>query len=692
MLTSFAFAQPLFDLLGQNPEFFTARNATPADIILFAVVLTLALPAAFLAVELVVGLVSGRARAVLHLVFVGALAALIALHLANRLANGAGYALVSIAAVTGLAAAIAYARSSHVRLLVTVLLPVPIVFAGLFLLASPVSGLLMPPEARLAAGPTSTNAKETPVVLIVFDEFSTAGLMDAEGEIDAERFPNFAALAGDSTWFRNATTVDDHTHQAVPAILTGVQPKEGRHPIYADHPDNLFTLLARTHELRVIERLTRLCPVSLCASQASSSGEDGSRSGQPDNGLDEVATLASDVGVVYLHSVLPEPLNHGLPSISERWAGFADGGGGDGDEPVEEAVGHVGGQPGVCSRGVCVFLDSRTPTSRPGLYFVHVMHPHAQWRFLPTGQYYGGKVRDIPGKGRSAWGHDEWLITQGQQRYLLQVGYTDLMLGRVLDRLRAEGLYERSLVIVTADHGTSFRAGAPRRNVARSNLDEIAFVPLLVKLPEQHAGAVSDAFARVLDVLPTIADVLDTRPPWKVDGRSLVSPQLPGTGTVTIVNQRGRPIAEPLSSLIRRRDDALARQVAIFGEGSFAHVYRVGPNKQLIGTPVAELTTTQGRARVRLDGDALDRPVDLEADELPIFVTGTLTGLGAGQDLALALNGEIAAVTRSYATDGDTRFAALLAPAALRSGVNELVMFAVRRTPTLSLAQLQRAP
>ena len=67
-----------------------------------------------------------------------------------------------------------------------------------------------------------------PVVMIVFDELSGLALMGPDGGIDAARFPNFARLAGDSTWYRNATTVADFTDHALPALLTGERPRPRR--------------------------------------------------------------------------------------------------------------------------------------------------------------------------------------------------------------------------------------------------------------------------------------------------------------------------------------------------------------------------------------------------------------------------------------------------------------------------------
>ena len=63
VLSTFALAQPLFDLLSDNPEFFAARGSTAGDIVLFAILLVVVPPALLLAVEVLVGLASEKARA-----------------------------------------------------------------------------------------------------------------------------------------------------------------------------------------------------------------------------------------------------------------------------------------------------------------------------------------------------------------------------------------------------------------------------------------------------------------------------------------------------------------------------------------------------------------------------------------------------------------------------------------------------
>src|SRR5215211_5673062 len=76
VLWAFAVAQPLFDLLGKNGEFFAARGSTRWDIVLFALVLLLVPPAILTGAE---ALAPGPARGAVHAAFVAALVGLFVL-------------------------------------------------------------------------------------------------------------------------------------------------------------------------------------------------------------------------------------------------------------------------------------------------------------------------------------------------------------------------------------------------------------------------------------------------------------------------------------------------------------------------------------------------------------------------------------------------------------------------------------
>ena len=172
---------------------------------------------------------------------------------------GAGPLAVVLSVTLGIGFAVVHARTHVVRLWLSFLAVAPIVFLGLFLLVSDTARLLDSTAAHAV-----TVEDPSPVVMLVLDELPLVTLLAADGTIDEALFPNFAALAADSHWFRRTTSVASTTMYAVPAMLSGILPSEDQAAIAADHPDNLFTLLGDTYDLDVTESVTRLCPGSLC--------------------------------------------------------------------------------------------------------------------------------------------------------------------------------------------------------------------------------------------------------------------------------------------------------------------------------------------------------------------------------------------------------------------------------------------
>jgi hypothetical protein len=178
---------------------------------------------------------------------------------------------------------------------------------------------------------------------------------------------------------------------------------------------------------------------------------------------------------------------------------------------------------------------------------------------------------------------------QGYQRHLLQLGLVDALLGELLDRLDAERLADRALLVVTADHGASFRAGESHRDPARMSHPEDAFaVPLFVKLPGQREGRVDLRNAETVDVLPTVAHALGVALPWPVDGCSLLADDCPPRPVKTVVTREMRRLAyDPALGL---RGETLARKLALFGEGGPGdRLFAPGPYGSLVGRAVSEL-------------------------------------------------------------------------------------------------------
>jgi arylsulfatase A-like enzyme len=105
------------------------------------------------------------------------------------------------------------------------------------------------------------------------------------------------------------------------------------------------------------------------------------------------------------------------------------------------------------------------------------------------------------------------------------IRYTDAVLGELLDELGRLGLERRTLVIFTSDHGEEFGDHDPGRFYdahCRTVYEELIRVPLLLRLPGRlPAGRVVEAPVELVDVAPTVLDLLGIQAPAAWQGQSL---------------------------------------------------------------------------------------------------------------------------------------------------------------------------
>ena len=522
-LSAFAIAQPVLSLLSAKPYYLAIERFTAIEVVLYSLAVLLIPPAILIGVELLAGLVYPRAAALLHRTFVGLLVALVLARALHALPDR----YTAVAALIGaLLSARLYLTWAPARFFLTACSLAPVLFFAVFLLQAPLQKLA-PADGQAAV--VNVDSK-TPVVLVILDEFPESSLMTERGRIDAVRYPNFAALARSATWYRSATSVHDYTFWAVPAILTGRLPRKEQLPVFADHRENLFTLLGRNYRIHAFEPFTQLCPPRLCpqASKPFSS---------------QLHNLRSHLGLFFRRGSF---LLGRFPLRNSDWA-----------HPP---------------RQLAKFMTSLRPSRGRELYVLHVILPHQPWRYLPSGQLLRPPTF---GPGGRVWTSDVRRVVRGYEGHLLQVGYVDRVLGRIVSRLQATGLWNRSLFIVTADHGMSFRPGGHDRTLDPGNISDIAPVPLFVKLPDQHRALVDDRSARTIDILPTIADVLGIRLPWRVDGRSLRSPR-PYPSRIVLGSITGHVWKAPWSAVKAGRDETVAWKTQLFGSGPLVRPGPVG--------------------------------------------------------------------------------------------------------------------
>ena len=132
--------------------------------------------------------------------------------------------------------------------------------------------------------------------------------------------------------------------------------------------------------------------------------------------------------------------------------------------------------------------------------------------------------RAMPYSGRLAAQRapsDEGALRALQAQYLGMISDVDEQLGRVLDTVRALGMWDDTLVIVTSDHGEQL---GDQATVDKGGPFESSYrIPGIVREPrhpESH-GAVVTAFTENVDVFPTICEAIGIEIPAQCDGMPL---------------------------------------------------------------------------------------------------------------------------------------------------------------------------
>lgn len=675
-LSSLAFAQPVYDLLRRSPEFFAIRELAPSHVaaltVLLAVGPTLALSAPATAAWLLRPTWLRPAIATTA----GLLAGVISLQAARGLPP-LGAVLLAASVAAGATAAYACSRAARSFAL---LLSVAVVACPAMLLVD--RSVRRSIGASLPVITVEDTGARTPVVLAIFDEWPLISILDAEGAIDGVRFPNLARFAARATWHPNATAVSNMTNHAVPAMLTGLPPERDRLPIAADHPLNLFTLLAPSHDLFVMEPITSLCPPGLNLLEGPS---------VPFS--HRFGLLVEDLGTVWLAATLPAPWTRVLPAMTQTWSGFNRSESRGALEP-EADLQLARDQPHRRNANRVSdfrrFVEAIKPLGeRPGLYFTHTLLPHAPAEYLPSGRKYrrGG----IGGLQDGVWTATPELVRRHQKEHLLQVQFMDRLIGELIAQLEALDLFDRSVVAIAADHGASFLPGRPHRvpdptDPTGGQVLDLVAVPLIIKAPFQERGEIDYDPVSLVELTPRLLELAGADDRTEAL-RTAVSaaPLLFGDGAADVEIPADRD---------GWRQARLAEQTALLGEANDPAA--IGALPALHGLPVAALPLRNGETRIRLIGaDAWD-DVDLNATTLPAVVLAAFTEGEAPPDapVVVALNGIVADSVHAYPdARGRERVAALLPETLFREGRNEVELFlASRRRGTLELERLQPPP
>lgn len=152
----------------------------------------------------------------------------------------------------------------------------------------------------------------------------------------------------------------------------------------------------------------------------------------------------------------------------------------------------------------------------------------------------------------SAWFHDAPGLAESRKRYRGEIEQVDKAIGRLVELLRARGLYDNTVIVLTSDHGLALGEHGQLGRGA-TLFDEYLHVPLLVKPVkddprlEELAHSTTDV-VRLMDVAPTLLEL------------ARVSP-MPGAGGASLLEHRQRELiaethtSEPENSTFAIRDE-----------------------------------------------------------------------------------------------------------------------------------------
>ena len=137
--------------------------------------------------------------------------------------------------------------------------------------------------------------------------------------------------------------------------------------------------------------------------------------------------------------------------------------------------------------------------------FVHYYDPHDPY------QWHKGTDFKFP-----------FIHTSVTDAYDSEIAYTDGYIGRIVQTLKQRGLYDSSLIIVVGDHGEGMMQHRERGHgffIYHSTVH----VPLIVKLPGVSTGVRINEVVGIIDIVPTVCQLLGIAAPQEVEGKNLLA-------------------------------------------------------------------------------------------------------------------------------------------------------------------------
>lgn len=640
-----AIVQPLLGVFGSSAETFIANGITPHTIIPIAVAFCLIPPLLVWCVELAL-MTTAVVMSWFHRVVIGVCLAFFFAQIFKVSFGVTGTVLVAAVVVAVAIGLFAFLKVPFVHQWFRFLSVTPLLALALFVTSSP-SGRYALDATGAASSAVKTDGSS--IAFVMFDEFPLPTIINADGQIDKDRFPNFYRLSQISTWYRNYSTVAESTEYAVPVALSGNKPNFNNGPTVADYPNNLFTWLGKVYRMNVAESVTSLCPSNLCKSDSVGSLPSFATR------LKSLGSQALDVMKQRIDPTKRIGIETVVKGVAANYSTYNDKFfdlSRPGFPTMNEIDARILAQPPRWRK----WLTAISGSGCPCLNFIHAILPHQPWLFYPDGTAYTADTSE-PSSLKT-----DWENSVRRQRQALQTQMADTLIGELLDRLESQDLLRTTELVVVADHGISFDAGYDRRFINKdyANYPGIMFPPLFVHKPGQSTGTITDVNIESIDLMSIVADNIGAKWPWKTDG------VLPSERTGDRLTKKTMYfLPRDVLMLKKRPDKSITVDATEAQRKMFAKAHAKTPVADYLsplyaGTPYDSLRGTTIATTISC-GCTLAVDSGIKALNPQVYVTGIMTGdVKEGDWIVLAVDGKVSGLSPVFKRGEDLRIMSLL--------------------------------
>ena len=173
----------------------------------------------------------------------------------------------------------------------------------------------------------------------------------------------------------------------------------------------------------------------------------------------------------------------------------------------------------------CGFSRPHMPWVAPKKYFDMYPEDAGKLAYIPKGatkdmskEVYKGRY---PEKGWNEGVSDETAqkLIRG---YMASTTYADAQMGKVIQALKEEGLYDNTIIVMWGDHGYHLTDHGKWRKNTGYNISLRS--PLIIKMPHEKKAQVIENVVQNIDIYPTLLDLLGIEQPKEITlhGTSLV--------------------------------------------------------------------------------------------------------------------------------------------------------------------------